>query len=236
VPLSEEVRFREWGLGDAELRRLEVLRDRIAGAGFNVTGIREPEAIERLHLLDSLSLLSLQALLSAVRIADIGSGAGLPALVLAIVLPASITAVESQKKKCDFIVDAAKAIGLDNVEVCWARAEDYAHESGREDQDVVVSRALASLPVLAEYSLPLLREGGTMVALKGQISDEERIQAQKALDILGGGALESIRLDPFPGADNRWAFVAEKVGATAPEYPRRAGIPSKRPLGARSGG
>jgi len=232
MSLNEEARYREWGLGDRELRSLEILRDRIAGAGFNVSGIREPGAIERLHFLDSLSLLSVEAVVSAERIADIGSGAGLPALVLGAVLPAKITAVESQRKKCAFIRDTAQEMGLEHVEVCWARAEDYARASDRDQQDVVVSRALASLPVVAEYSLPLLRVGGSMAALKGEISDQERIQAQRALDILGGSALQSVRLDPFPEAEHRWVFVARKERSTPSQYPRRAGMPSKRPLGA----
>ena len=109
-------------------------------------------------------------------------------------------------------------------------------EIGREAHDVVVSRALASLPVVAEYSLPLLSPGGTMVAMKGEISNQERIQAQEALDILGGDALGAMALDPFPGAMNRWVYTARKQRATPPGYPRKAGIPSKRPLGTRPGG
>ena len=96
---------------------------------------------------------------------------------------------------------------------------------------MAVSRALAALPVVVEYSVPLLAVGGCMVAMKGAISDQERIQAEKALGILGGGSLESVRLQPFPDAQNRWAYVARKTRPTPSGFPRRTGIPAKRPLG-----
>ena len=140
-------------------------------------------------------------------------------MVLAIARPTKITAVESQRKKCNFITETAEVLGLENVAVYCMRAEDYGRAEGREAHDVVLSRALASLAVVAEYSLPLLSTGGSMVAMKGDISTQERIQAQEALDILGGGPLESIRLDPFPGALNRWVHIARKIRVTPTEYP-----------------
>ena len=94
-----------------------------------------------------------------------------------------------------------------------------------------MSRALAALPVVAEYSVPLLRHGGTMVAMKGLISDQEWSQGVAALGILGAEKLRAVRLRPFPEATNRWAYVAQKTGVTPPGYPRRTGIPAKRPLG-----
>lgn len=231
MQLTEESRYRRSGLDSVALRRLAILGDRLLGAGFNVTGVTDPEAIERIHFLDSLSLLCFDAVSAASSPVDLGSGAGLPALVLAIARPTKITAVESQRKKCNFITETAEVLGLENVAVHCMRAEDYGREEGREAHDVVLSRALASLAVVAEYSLPLLSTGGSMVAMKGDISTQERIQAQEALDILGGGPLESIRLDPFPGALNRWVHIARKIRVTPTEYPRRVGIPAKRPLG-----
>jgi 16S rRNA (guanine527-N7)-methyltransferase len=229
--LTEESPYRACGLDSEALRKLALLGDRLLGAGFNVIGATDAEGIEHFHFLDSLSLLTLAVVSGASSVVDLGSGAGLPALVLAIARPAEITAVESQRKKCTFIAESAELLGLENVTVRCVRAEDYGREEGREAHDVVVSRALASLPVIAEYSFPLLCPGGTMVAMKGDISNQERTQAQEALDILGGGPLESIRLDPFPGAQNRWVHMSRKIRVTASEYPRRAGIPAKRPLG-----
>lgn len=225
--------YAERGLDSEAIRRLGILGDLLVGAGFNVTSITEPQAIENFHYLDSLALLDLSVVRSARRLADLGSGAGLPGLVLALALSSSatVTAVESQRKKCDFIEQAAKAMSLGNVEVRCARAEDYGRGEGRQAHDVVVSRALATLPVVAEYSFPLLQPNGTMVAMKGAISDEERIQAEKALDILGGSGLEAIRLEPFAGAANRWVYLSRKVRVTPASFPRRAGVAVKRPLG-----
>jgi 16S rRNA (guanine527-N7)-methyltransferase len=220
------------GLDAAAQHRLAVLGDLILGAGFNVTGLTDPQEIERTHFLDSLSLLDLGCVSSAKSVCDLGSGAGLPALVLALALPGvKIVAVESQRKKCAHIGRVAEALSLRNIEVYCARAEEYGRAAGREAHDVVVSRAVAALPVVAEYSLPLLLVGGTMVAMKGAISDQERTQGENALGILGSGLLEAVRLQPFAGARDRWVYLARKIRATPSEYPRRSGIPAKRPLG-----
>jgi 16S rRNA (guanine527-N7)-methyltransferase len=235
MELAEKPIYEGYGLDAGALRRLSALGDLILGAGFNVTGVKDPAEIERVHLLDSLSLLSLDAVSAAGRIADVGSGGGLPALVLAVALPeAQITAIESQRKKCEHIERSAQALELGNVSVCCARAEDHGRSGAREGYDVVVTRAVASLPAVAEYSMPLLRLGGTMVAMKGLISDQERTQASDALGILGGDELEMVRLDPFSGSRDRLAYVAMKSRMTPSAYPRRAGVPARRPLGQQS--
>ncbi|OFW61242.1 MAG: 16S rRNA (guanine(527)-N(7))-methyltransferase RsmG [Actinobacteria bacterium RBG_16_64_13] len=220
------------GLGPNVQRKLAALGDLLLGAEFNVTGLSDPEAIEERHFLDSLSLLAVPPVASSAELADIGSGAGLPALILALALPTTrVTAIESVRKKCGYIERAAETLGLENVVVRCMRAEEYGRSAGREAHDVVVSRALAALPVVAEYSLPLLRIGGVMIAMKGAVSDQEHTQATNALGILGGGELSAMRLDPFEGSDNRWAYRAEKIRATPAEFPRRPGVPAKRPLG-----
>jgi 16S rRNA (guanine527-N7)-methyltransferase len=220
------------GLDQSAIDKLGLFGNLLLNAPFNVTSIRDAEAVERLHFLDCLSLLDLEPVRMARRLVDLGAGGGLPALVLALALPGTmVTAVESQQKKCNFIREVATAMGLANVDVCCSRAEEYGQNAGRGAHDVAVSRALASLPVLAEYSIPLLAVGGAMVAMKGEISNQECIQAQKALDILGGGRLESLRLHPFEGAENRWVYMAAKVKATPASLPRRPGTPTKQPLG-----
>ncbi len=220
------------GLEEAAVGRLSVLGDLLLSAAFNVTSISEPVAIEQFHFLDALALLELEEVRTASQLADLGSGAGLPALVLAVAAhDCRVTAVESLRKKCEFIGYAASQMGLQNVAVKCLRAEEYGRGEGRNSHDAVVSRALASLPVVAEYSLPLLRDGGAMIAMKGEISNQECIYAEKALDILGAGRLESHRLVPFAGAENRWVYVARKVSITPDSFPRRPGVPSKRPLG-----
>ena len=206
--------------------------DHILGAEFNVTGLSDPLEIERAHFLDSLSLLDLECVSSAASVVDVGSGAGLPALVLALALPnAEIVAVESQRKKCAHIRHVAQALSLLNLEVYCGRAEEYGRSAGRESHGVVVSRAVASLPVLAEYSLPLLRVGGTMLAMKGAVSNQELTQAEKALGILGADRLDVVGVVPFAGAPDRSLCLARKVRPTPGEYPRRTGVPVKRPLG-----
>jgi 16S rRNA (guanine527-N7)-methyltransferase len=232
MELTELSYYERWGLGPQALERLRLLGDLLLHAGFNVTGMKDSAEIERIHFLDSLALLGVRGVRSAARIADVGSGGGLPALVLAVALPGSVVvAIESQHKKCGFIEHATRELALQNVEVACARAEEYGRGQGRSAHDLVVSRAVASLAVVAEYSLPLLHVEGRMVAMKGSISAEERIQAQTALGILGAGGLEAVRLEPFPGAENRWVYVADKIATTPEQYPRRPGVPTKRPLG-----
>ncbi len=232
MKLTHIAEYERRGLDAKGIKRLATLGEMLLTAGFNVTGIQEPEQIERMHFLDSLSLLDVSVITSACQAVDIGSGAGLPALVLALALPSlEVTALEANQKKCHFIERAAQALGLLNVRVCCERAEEHGRGSFRGGYDVAISRALATLPVVAEYSLPLLKEHGYMVAMKGAVSDQERIQGQRALDILGGGALEALRLEPFPGAENRWVYIVKKVASTPGRYPRRPGMPSKRPVG-----
>lgn len=220
------------GLDGAAQAKLALLGDLILDAGVNVTAVKDPLDIERLHFLDSLCLLDLRWVRAAVSVADVGSGGGLPALVLALALPSTrVTAIESTSKKCEHIRYAASVLGLSNLEVCCERVEDHARGEGRESYDVVVSRAVSSLPVMAEYSFPLLQVGGTMVAMKGVVSIEERTHAIAALGILGGDEMEAVRADPFPGARDRWVYVARKKRPTPDTYPRRTGVPQKRPLG-----
>lgn len=235
MQLTETALYDSYGLGATARERLARLGDLILSAGFNVTGLREAADVERQHFLDGLSLLTLSEVRNARDIVDIGSGAGLPALVLAIALEVRVTALESQRKKCGFIAEAAQALSLPYVQVVCMRAEEYGRGQGRAAHDLAVSRALAPLGVVAEYSVPLLTEGGVMVAMKGHISDQEWIQGQKALGILGAGPAERVRLTPFPEAERRWACVCRKTRETPPGYPRRPGTPAKRPLGGRVG-
>jgi 16S rRNA (guanine527-N7)-methyltransferase len=217
--------------GEAQAR-LSVLGDLIIGADLNVTAVRTPEDIETLHFLDSLSLLKLPGFRHAEDLADVGSGGGLPALVIAIAMPrAAVTAIESVRKKCDHIERCAGTLGLSNLRVCCERAEEHGRSERRGSYHLVVTRAVAALPVVAEYSLPLLCTGGRMVAMKGPISDQERTHALAALGILGADGMETVRLDPFPGCRDRLAYVATKHRETPSLYPRRAGVPQKRPLG-----
>ena len=134
-------------------------------------------------------------------------------------------------KKCTFIEGVEANLGLGNLSVVCTRAEDFGHTEARESFDVAVARAVAPLPVLAELSLPLTAIGGVIVAAKAALSNEERMEGIVALDILGSERYELRRARSFDEAENRWLFLAFKERPTPSQYPRRAGVPAKRPLG-----
>ena len=202
---------------------------------FNLTAIRDPAEIERKHIVDSLapSAHGWRAL-SGQRprtLLDVGSGAGFPALPLAVVYPEiQVTALESSRKKADFISLAAAHLGLD-VRVVRGRAETEGQRPVlREKLDLVIARAVAYLPALAEYCLPFVRVGGYFIAMKSESVEDEITDGLYAVEQLGGRLLEPM---PYtvPGISGaRWLVVAEKVAHTPSEYPRLPGIPSKKPL------
>lgn len=200
------------------------------------TSVHDPHRGLDVHIADSLVGLELADIRSAGSIADIGSGAGIPGLVLATALPAvPVCLVESTGRKCAWIETSAKRLGLDNVRVVCARAEDLEEE---EPFDAVTARALASLPVLCEYAAPLLREGGALVAWKGAVDEREEADGLHAANVLGLEREEVRAVEPYTGSERRTLHVFRKVGPTPEMYPRRAGIAAKRPLrapGIRSG-
>ncbi len=232
MQLLQTEEYEARGLPREAVSRLAAFADLLARSPVNVTAIRDCEGIERLHFLDCLSLLDLPEFHSAGRIIDVGSGGGLPAVVLAIALPRmEVVAAESVAKKCGFIAEAAACLGLTNLQVQCARAEELGRGPERESFDVAVSRALASLAVVAELTVPLVRVGGSLVVMKGPMSDQERTSGDNALAILGAPGLCGKQVWPFAGAENRWLYVASKTRPTPSAYPRRPGVPEKRPLG-----
>jgi 16S rRNA (guanine527-N7)-methyltransferase len=173
-----------------------------------------------------------QAIREAALIADLGSGAGFPGLVLAIALPgARVVLVESVGKKAGFLEEAAERLQLDNVEVVNGRAEGW--DAGRERCDVVTARALARLDVLLEYAAPLLRVDGALVAWKGKRDKGEETGAWKAGKILGMEAPVPVAV-PGPDGSERHLYLSRKLRSTPPDYPRRPGMAAKRPLGGSS--
>lgn len=163
---------------------------------------------------------------------DVGTGAGFPGIPLKIALPKmQLTLVESVGKKaafCQHIVDTLK---LEKVTVLHARAEELGqHKDHRECYDWAVARAVANLPVLAEYLLPLVRVGGGMLAQKGESAIAETHAAERAIRVLGG-QLRQVRKVELPGvAEDRFLVVVNKKAPTPPGYPRRVGLPAKRPI------
>jgi 16S rRNA (guanine527-N7)-methyltransferase len=199
---------------------------------FNLTAIRDTDGIRTKHFLDSFSCVLAWKGNPPTRLVDVGTGAGFPGLALKILYPAMrLTLVESVGKKAKFCRHAADAMKMDGVEVLAARAEDVGQMSAhREQYDWAVARAVADLPVLAEYLLPLLQVGGHMLAQKGASGPAEVHKTEPALKLLGGQMRQLIPVE-LPGvADERYLVVIDKVAATPEGYPRKAGIPGKKPL------
>ena len=199
------------------------------------TSVHDRREVENVHIADSLVGLEVPAVKEAARIVDLGSGAGPPGLVLAIARPeAEVVLVESVGKKCAWLERTVSALGLENVRVVCARAE----ELEEEPFDVVTARALASLSVLCEYAAPLLREGGALVAWKGAVDAREDADGLHAAAVLGLEREEVRAVEPYPGSQRRTLHVFRKVSPTPEGYPRRPGMAAKRPLtapGIRSG-
>ena len=199
---------------------------------FNLTAIRDSEGIRTKHFIDSLTAFSEMGLPFSGKIIDIGTGAGFPGIPIKIVAPhARLTLVESVGKKAQFCQHMVEVLGLENVEVLTSRAEDLGMPGRhREKYDWAVARAVASMPVLAEYLLPLVKVGGVILAQKGESAHVEVQSAQNAIRVLGG-KLRRISQVTLPGVvDERFLVVIEKQAATPSQYPRRAGIPAKKPL------
>jgi 16S rRNA (guanine527-N7)-methyltransferase len=184
------------------------------------------------HIADSLSGLELGPVRSARRIADLGSGAGLPGLVLAAALPeAQVDLIESLDRKCEFLRDAIERMGLDNATVVCERSEDWASGGGRESYDVVTARAVGRLATLAELASPLLRDGGVLAAWKGARSAEEEAEAVRAADQLAVEPVEIRSVRPYPASRDRHIHLLRKNGPTPNGLPRRPGMAAKRPFG-----
>jgi 16S rRNA (guanine527-N7)-methyltransferase len=218
-----------FGLTPEATASIERLLDLIERDDSAPTAVRSRAAALDTHVADSLSGLELPAVAGARRIADLGSGAGFPGLVLAAALPdTQVSLVESAGRKCEWLERAIAVMGLRNAQPVNARAEAW--PEGLGVHDLVTARALAPLNVLAEYAAPLLTEGGTLVAWKGRRDPGEEADGAAAAAELGLRAEEVVRVQPFPAARDRYLHLYLKVGPTPNRYPRRPGMASKRPL------
>jgi len=199
---------------------------------FNLTAIRDAETIRSKHFMDSLTCMMAWHDRPPENLIDIGTGAGFPGIPLKIIMPRMrLTLVESVGKKLDFCRFMVETLKLDNVVCLQARAEELGlSRDHREKYDWAVARAVANMPVLSEYLLPLVRVGGGILAQKGETGPAEAHKAERAIQVLGGRINKLIPV-LLPGVtEERFLIVVDKISTTPPGYPRRVGLPAKRPI------
>ena len=200
---------------------------------MNLTAITEFDEVLDKHFLDSIALARYVDLTTSISLIDLGTGAGFPGMPLKIMFPnLKVTLADSLNKRIVFLDDVIGELGLTDIQTVHARAEDLAHNSDyREQYDYCVSRAVANLSSLSEYCLPFVRIGGTFISYKSGEIEEELAAAKKAIFLLGGQFDQVI---PFQleGTDLGRSFVLiKKDKKTAKTYPRKSGMPTKKPLG-----
>ena len=199
---------------------------------MNLTALTAPEDVAVKHIIDSLTAYDAALFDGARTLIDVGTGAGLPGIPLAVYAPhLTVTLLDSLNKRVRFLTEVTAAMGLQNVRCIHARAEEAARTvEHRAAYDIVVSRAVARLPVLLEYTLPFVRVGGTLLALKGRAYAEEQKEARRAAEVLGGGRITA-RPVHLPGLDDvRAILTVTKERQTPAAYPRGGGAPARRPL------
>lgn len=198
---------------------------------INLTAITDPEEVLYKHFYDCILFLKHIELKSGDRLIDVGTGAGFPGLVLKIMRPdITVTLLDSLNKRLVFLNDVIEKTGLDGVNTLHMRAEDAGKSPlHREKYDIACARAVASLPVLSEYCLPLVKKGGSFVAMKGAAANEEATAASTAARLLGGGK-PNIICETLTGNEQRAFIITKKISQTPTKYPRKPSDISKQPL------
>ena len=201
---------------------------------MNLTAITERDEVYLKHFYDSLTLAWAYPELQTeeLHMIDVGAGAGFPSLPLKIAFPPlQITIIDALNKRINFLRDLVKELGLEGVTVEHARAEEFGNKTApaREQYDVATARALARLNVLGELTLPFVKVGGVLLAMKGSAADEELAEAKKAITTLGAEIGDQIDVS-LPNGDPRSVIVIKKVKNTPKKYPRKPGDPVRKPL------
>lgn len=199
---------------------------------INLTAITEPKDVAIKHMVDSLSCFKADLFKENTSLIDVGTGAGFPGLPLKIFYPSlKLTLLDSLNKRVKFLQLVVDELGLKDVEVIHARSEEAArNKKYREKFDLATARAVARLPIICEYCLPFVKDGGTFIALKGRQYEEEATQAQKAIKVLGG-KISDIMPVKLPEIDDKRAVIyIKKIKSTPKTYPRKAGTPERNPI------
>ncbi|NMA15233.1 MAG: 16S rRNA (guanine(527)-N(7))-methyltransferase RsmG [Clostridia bacterium] len=198
----------------------------------NLTAILEPEEVAIKHFIDSLALSCFIDFKNDQKMIDVGSGAGFPGLPLKIVFPeVNVTLLDSLQKRCDFLLQLVSKLNLTGIQVVHGRAEEKGQDIlMREEFDFAIARAVTQLPVLVEYCLPFVKKGGLFFAFKGPGVEKELESAQKAISLLGGLVREVKKYRLPVSGEERSLVIIEKENNTDKRYPRRPGIPGKKPL------
>lgn len=219
-----------FGLSEHQAMQLGRFAAVLAHAEDAPTTVRKPKLVRDDHLADALVALELPIIRQALAIADLGAGAGVPGIPLAVALPrAQVHLVDANGRKCEFLARVTALLELGNAEVVHARAETW--KQGLGSFDVVTARALAPLDVVAEYAAPLLKVGGAMVVWRGRREAQVEADGVRAAELLGLSAAVPVQVDPYNGAEHRYLHVMSKVRETPDRFPRRDGMARKRPLG-----
>lgn len=219
-------------LTDSQLNAFEMYYDMLIDRNkvMNLTAITEFDEVMDKHFLDSVYLFRSIKLEADYKLIDIGTGAGFPGIPLKIVFPElKITLLDSLNKRVGFLNDLIEELNLNDIEAIHGRAEDIARDKAyRASYDIAVSRAVANLSTLSEYCLPFVKIGGKFVSYKSGDCADEVDNAKAAIHLLGG---KINKIDEFSYSNNSRSFIViDKVMNTSSKYPRKAGLPSKKPL------
>ena len=219
-------------LTDSQLNAFETYYDMLIDRNkvMNLTAITEFDEVMDKHFLDSVYLFRSIKLEADYKLIDIGTGAGFPGIPLKIVFPElKITLLDSLNKRVGFLNDLIEELNLNDIEAIHGRAEDIARDKAyRASYDIAVSRAVANLSTLSEYCLPFVKIGGKFVSYKSGDCADEVDNAKAAIHLLGG---KINKIDEFSYSNNSRSFIViDKVMNTSSKYPRKAGLPSKKPL------